>query len=110
MPKFLTIGYGDEVGYRATDASLRKRAHATDDRLVALGAVIGMAGAPVQVRNTDGTGVRTKEGSFLHADLPVAGFALIEADDLAAAIAAVADTPCAIARGVVEVWPLIIPE
>ena len=110
MPKFLTIGYGDEDGYQATDLALRDRAHAHDAGLLAQGAVIAIAGAPVQVRNTDGTGVRTEEGSFLRADLPIAGFALIEADDLAGAIASVAETPCAIAHGVVEVWPLIIPE
>jgi hypothetical protein len=38
--------------------------------------------------------------------LPVAGFAIIEAADLDAAIALVSQTPCAVAHGVVEVWPL----
>jgi hypothetical protein len=110
MPKYLTIGYGDEDGYRATDPSLRDQAHAHDAWLVSQGAVCGRAGKPVQVRNTDGTGVRTDEGPFLRANLPIAGFALIEAADLEAAIASVANTPCAIAHGVVEVWPLIIRE
>jgi hypothetical protein len=34
MAKFLTIGYGDEVGYERTAASLRDEAHANDARLV----------------------------------------------------------------------------
>ena len=38
--------------------------------------------------------------------LPVAGFAIIEADTLAEAVEIVSRTPCAVAQGVVEVWPL----
>jgi hypothetical protein len=39
----------------------------------------------------------------------VAGFAVIEAADLDEAIALVSQTPCAVAHGVVEVWPLELP-
>jgi hypothetical protein len=42
--------------------------------------------------------------------LPVAGFAVIEADSIEAAIAMVAQSPCAICHGVVEVWPLVEPD
>jgi hypothetical protein len=38
--------------------------------------------------------------------LPVAGFAVIEAATLADAVELVSRTPCAVAHGVVEVWPL----
>jgi len=38
--------------------------------------------------------------------LPVAGFALIEAADLNEAVALVSQSPCAVAHGVVEVWPM----
>jgi hypothetical protein len=38
--------------------------------------------------------------------LPIAGFAVIEAATLDEAIAMVAESPCAVAHGVVEVWPL----
>jgi hypothetical protein len=46
------------------------------------------------------------QGPFLSADLPVAGFALVEAPNLEAAIEIAARSPCAVAQGVVEVWPL----
>ena len=52
MPKFLTIGYGDQAGYDRTPAVLRDAAHAHDDRLRKAGAVMGIAGHPVQVRAT----------------------------------------------------------
>jgi hypothetical protein len=106
MPKFVTIGYGDRVGYERTDSSVREAAHEQDARLQASGAVMGVAGSPVQVRNHDANGVQTNRGAFMHADLPVAGFAVIEATTLEEAAALVSGTPCAVAHGVVEVWPL----
>lgn len=106
VAKFITIGYGDQSGYDHTDESLRAQAHAHDARLQADGAVMGVAGAPVQVRNHDGTDLQTSRGPFLRADLPIAGFTLIEAADLQEAIQMVSHTPCAVAHGVVEVWPL----
>lgn len=107
MPRFITIGYGDQAGYAATPKAVRDAAHAQDARLKAEGALMGIAGAPVQVRNPQGRGVERTEGAFLRADLPVAGFAIIEAVDLEEAVAKVAAVPCAVANGVVEVWPLI---
>lgn len=109
MAKFLTVGYGDEAGYRQTDAAVRDAAHAHDAKLKASGALIGMAGAPVQVRNPDNSGVQTTSGAYLRSALPIAGFAVIEAKDLQEAIAMVSKTPCAVAHGVVEIWPLEEP-
>ncbi len=106
MPRFVTIGYGDRAGYDRTDPAVRDAAHQHDDRLHAKGALMGIAGRPVQVRNHDGAGVDTSEGPFLRSDLPIAGFALIEASTLEEAISLASETPCAVAQGVVEVWPL----
>jgi hypothetical protein len=106
MAKFITIGYGDQAGYEQTDESVREAAHAHDARLRADGALMGTAGAAVQVRNHNGAGVRTSQGAFMRADLPIAGFAVIEAADLQEAIQLVSRVPCAVAQGVVEVWPL----
>jgi hypothetical protein len=106
MPKFITIGYGDRAGYEQTDLSVREAAHERDAQLQASGALMGIAGEPVQVRNHDGEGVRTGAGAFMRSDLPVAGFAVIEAATLEEAVDLVSGTPCAVAQGVVEVWPL----
>jgi hypothetical protein len=106
MPKFITIGYGDRAGYDRTPQPVKDAAHAQDAKLVADGALIGIAGAPVQVRNPDAAGVETRDGPFMSSSLPIAGFAVIEAADLAEAIDKVSHVPCAVARGVVEVWPL----
>lgn len=106
MAKFITIGYGDQAGYQRTPQAVRDAAHAQDARLRADGAVIGIAGAPVQVRNADDAGVQVVQGPFLRSGLPIAGFAVIDAVDLQDAIRLVSKVPCAVAHGVVEVWPL----
>lgn len=106
MPKFVTIGYGDQAGYDSTPQHVKDDAHAQDAKLRAEGALIGIAGTPVQVRNPVAARVETVEGAFMSSALPIAGFAVIEAADLAEAIEKVSKVPCAVAHGVVEIWPL----
>ena len=106
MPKYVTIGYGDQAGYERTAPSVRDAAHHHYSQLQAVGALIGVAGSPVQVRNPDAGGVRTSDGAFMRSDLPIAGFAIIDASNVEEAVRLVSDTPCAVAHGVVEVWPL----
>jgi hypothetical protein len=106
MTKFITIGYGDEAGYERTPQGVLDAAHANDAKLEAEGAVMGVAGEPVQVRNVEAKGVKTTTGAYLTSRLPIAGFAMIEADSLDDAIKKVSQSPCAVAHGVIEVWPL----
>jgi hypothetical protein len=109
MPRFITIGYGDQAGYDRTEASVRDAAHAADAERVRQGDIMGIAGKPVQVRNHDAARVQVIHAAYSTADLPIAGFALIEAPDLEAAIEIASRSPCAVAQGVVEVWPLETP-
>ncbi|MFD4840685.1 transcription initiation protein [Achromobacter sp. NPDC058515] len=109
MPKFVAIGYGTREDYDRTAAAVRDAAHAHDATLRKDGVLMGIAGAPVQVRNPDAVRVETKNEPFMRSPLPVAGFSVIEAADLAEAIDMVSRTPCAVAHGVVEVWPLEQP-
>jgi hypothetical protein len=106
MPTYVTIGYGDAAGYERIAPDVRNAAHAYDAELRRSGVVMGIAGPPVQVRNPDAAGVQTKAAAFLSAALPVAGFAIVEASNLTEAIELVSKSPCAVAHGVVEVWPL----
>ncbi|MEV4417672.1 YciI family protein [Catellatospora sp. NPDC049609] len=109
MARFMTIGYGDQDGYDRTDATVRDRAHAHDAKLREAGVESGIAGAAVQVRNHDGAGTTVTDGPFMSSTLPVAGFAIIEAESMEEAIRLASLTPCAVAHGVVEVWPLTEP-
>jgi hypothetical protein len=107
MATFITIGYGDRAGYDQTDPAVRDAAHAHDADLRADGVLMGTAGDPVQVRNPDGAGLQTTAGPFLRSDLPVAGFAVIEAPSAEEAARIASLSPCAVAQGVIEVWPLL---
>ena len=107
MAKFVTIGYGDQAGYERTEPAARDAAHEHDARLQAQGALMGIAGEPVQVRNPNDRELRTLKKPYMQSELPIAGFAVIDASDIDEAIALVSKTPCAVAHGVVEVWPLI---
>jgi len=51
-------------------------------------------------RNPDSAHLETLDGPFMSSALPIAGFAVIEATDLAEAIEKVWRVPCAVA------WPL----
>jgi hypothetical protein len=93
MPKYVTIGYGDQAGYERTAIEVRDAAHAHDEELLRRGALMGVAGPPVQVRNPDDAGVQTKNGPFMSSPLPIAGFAVIEAANLAEAIDLVSRFP-----------------
>jgi hypothetical protein len=110
VPKFVTIGYGDQAGYDRTPRAVRDAAHEQDARLRAEGALIGIAGKPVQVRNPEAAQLETLDGPFMSAALPIAGFAIIEAADVAEAVEKVSRAPCAVAHGVVEIWPLTESE
>ncbi len=106
MPKFITIGYGDREGYDRTPQALRDAAHRQDEQIRKSGALMGIAGTPVQVRNHQAQQVLTEKGPYMTSQLPVAGFAVIEAPTMEEAIKMVAKVPCAVTYGVVEVWPL----
>jgi hypothetical protein len=109
MPKFITIGYGDYEGYERTDKTVRDAVHGNDGMLQRSGALMGIAGTPVQVRNHNAKGVQTQVGPYMTTKLPIAGFAVIEASTMAEAIRMVSLSPCAVAFGVIEVWPLEQP-
>jgi len=72
---------------------------------VTMASPLGVAGAPVQVRNHGTARVHTQSAAFLQSELPVAGFALTRAASIDQAVEIVSQTPCAVAHGIIEVWP-----
>jgi hypothetical protein len=97
---------GDPKDYDRTPAAIRDAAHGREAELQRAGAVMGIAGPPVQVRNPEGSGTTTAQGPFMSSPLPIAGFAVIDAASLDEAVKIVSGCPCAVAHGVIEVWPL----
>jgi hypothetical protein len=107
MPKYVAIGYGDQAGYDNTALDIREAAHKHDMSLQKDGVLMGIVGNPVQIRNTGAAEVTTSDGPYMRSALPVAGIAIFEAASLPEAIEMMSRTPCAVANGVVEVWPLL---
>jgi hypothetical protein len=103
--KFLCLAYGDEKDWMALSKAQQDELLAQDDQLRARGDVVEAVSPASTVRAWEGrTSIST--GPFAHGVAPLAGFALIEARDLAEAVELVSKTPCAVAGGAVEVWPV----
>ncbi len=104
--KFLCLAYGAEEDWVALTEGEREALLAQDDLLRARGDLVAPVADPTTVRVMGGR-VTVASEPFAQGRAPLAGFSLIEARDLDEAIALVAGTPCAGARGAVEVWPVV---
>lgn len=103
--KFLCLAYGDEAGWNALTASEKEEALAADAAIRARGSSMAAVRPEVRtVSNWDGRLEVTETPHAQHA-LPLAGFSVIEADAIEQVIEAVARTPCARARGYIEIRP-----
>lgn len=102
--KFLCLAYGDEAGWKALGEDQKAQALAADDVIRRRGGLVSAVRTEVHtVTNWDG---RLEVKQQPHAkSLPLAGFSVIEADSVEEVISLVAATPCARARGYIEVRP-----
>lgn len=104
--KFLCLAYGDEAGWNSLSASEKDEVLAQDAVIRDRGNLMSAVRPQVTtVRNWEGNLVVTDEPYAQHA-LPLAGFSVIEAGSVEEVIELVANTPCARARGVIEIRPL----
>lgn len=104
--KFLCLGYGDEKDWAALTTSEQDELLAQDEVSRNRGDIVAaLEPKAITVRAWDGKPA-TADGAFVNSNLPLAGFGIIEADDMNEAILLVAKTPCARARGVVELRPI----
>lgn len=104
--KYLCLAYGSEKDWNALTRSEQDALLAQDEVLRARGDLVAaVEPTATVVRAWDGTPTTT-DGPFAHSAAPLAGFGIIEAADLDEAIRLVADTPCARAKGAVELRPI----
>ncbi len=105
--KYLILAYGDESAWKALTPSEQEALLAQDDLLRSRGSLVAAVENTVTtVRSWDGTPT-TSEEPFPTLAAPLAGFGIIEAADLREAVALVAQTPCARAKGAVEIRPIL---
>lgn len=104
--KFLCLAYGDEDGWRTLKDSEKKEVLARDAVIKNKGNLMSAVEPTVVcVRNWDHHLEVTAAPYALHT-LPLAGFSVIEANTPNEVVDLVANTPCARARGVIEIHPL----
>lgn len=103
--KFLCLAYGDEKDWVALSKEQQDQLLAQDARLRERGALMGALGPVTTVRAWDGT-PSTVDRPVAEPEPPLAGFSVIEARDLEEAVQLVSGTPCAVARGAIEIRPL----
>jgi hypothetical protein len=102
--KFLCLAFGNEEGWNSlTDKE--------KDEVLAQDAIIRDRGAIMSAVRPQVTSVRNWDRNLEitdrpHAEgLPLAGFSIIEAKNVDEVVKLVANTPCARARGVIEIRP-----
>ena len=100
--KFLVLAYGAEEDWKALTDEERKELLAADEVMKARGdTVAAVSTAAATVTAWDGT-PHVEHRTVAPLPAPLAGFGIIEAADLDEAVRLVKDTPCARARGYVE--------
>jgi hypothetical protein len=105
--KYLCLAYGAESDWKALDESEQNKLLAADDVIRKRGALMAAVEPVVTtVRAWDGKAEVTQH-SFALLGAPLAGFSIIEAADIDEVIRLIADTPCARAKGAIEIRPIM---
>jgi hypothetical protein len=103
--KFLCLAYGDEAGWNSLSEEERREALAQDAVIRSRGNLMSaVQRAVTSVRNWD-KNLQVNNEPFARNELPLAGFSVIEAENVEEVIELVSNTPCARARGVIEIRP-----
>ncbi len=105
--KFLCLAYGAASDWKALTKEEQDTLLAQDEVLRKRGVLMGaVQPKATTVRAWDGT-PDTTNGAFAAAPVPLAGFSIIEASDVNEVIQLVSQTPCARAKGAIEIRPIL---
>lgn len=103
--KFLCLAYGDEDGWNSLTEGEKQEVLSQDAVIRDRGNLMSAVQARVTtVRNWD-KNLEVDDEPYAQHKLPLAGFSVIEAESVKEIIALVSNTPCARARGVIEIRP-----
>lgn len=105
--QFLCLAYGAEGDWNNLSKQEQDTLLAADKALREQGFLMGAVRTNVTtVRAWDGTPI-AEDRPVAPLPFPLAGFSVIEAEDLQQAIAMVSNTPCARAKGAIEIRPIL---
>ena len=103
--KFLCLAYGGASDWEAMSKQEQAGVLAQDEVLKKRGDYLAAVQTKVlTVTNWDGD-LKTNGESFARPALPLAGFSIIEANSFDEVVQLVANTPCARAKGAIEIRP-----
>lgn len=106
--KFLCLAYGAEDDWKALTKSQQAELLAQDEVIRDRGALMAAVKTNVvTVRAWDGV-AKTTPGGVGELPLPLAGFSIIEAAGLDEVVELVSKTPCARAKGAIEIRPILM--
>jgi hypothetical protein len=106
--KFLCLAYGAEKDWTALNTSEQNTLLAQDEVIRKRGATVAaLQNSVTTVTAWDGVPV-TMHVPFAESDVPLAGFCIIEAADVTEVVRLVAQTPCARAKGAIEVRQILM--
>ena len=101
--KFLCLAYGDEAGWTSLSSDQQREALAHDTVIRDRGNLMAAVQPQVTcVRNWNGD-LEVHDVPSSKRDLPLAGFSVIEAADILEVVEMVSKTPCARAKGFIEI-------
>jgi hypothetical protein len=105
--KFLCLAYGDAKDWTALSPEEQNKLLEQDQAIRERGALMGAVRPEVvTVRAWDGL-PRTSHEPCAAAPTPLTGFSIIEADSIEEVVQLVAGTPCARAKGSIEIRPIL---
>lgn len=105
--KFLCLAYGSEKDWLELTQQEQNELLAQDAMLRDRGAMMSAVETTVTTVTAWDGSPKATNGSFAQSSVPLAGFSIIEAADINEAVQLVAGTPCARAKGAIEIRPLL---
>jgi hypothetical protein len=107
--KFLCLAYGDEAGWYSLSEEERREVLAQDAVIRDRGNLMSAVQTKVTSVKNWNRNLEVSDEPYAQHQLPLAGFSVIEAESLNEVIELISNTPCARARGVIEIrsfWDL----
>ena len=105
--KYLCLAYGSEEDWKALTREEQDALLAQDQVLRERGVLMAAVQTTVTtLRAWDGQ-PHIADGAFATSHVPLAGFSIIEAADMDEVIRMISGTPCARAKGAIEIRPIL---
>ena len=105
--KYLCLAYGDEQDWKKLTRGEQDKVLAQDQVVRDRGNLVAAVGQEVVTVTSPAGEAEVNWQEFAELPIPLAGFSIIEAEDIEEVISLVRGTPCPQAGGAIEIRPII---